>query len=416
MTMISSEDTGAGRRRLFRKVSWQSTSVLHTAGSLALAAQYGHMNLPGLTSAGSQELSSAALTACVVDELYADGSEEWTDVLEAESSAPLILMPPSPTVSTATDSIDRQEQTFPPHPNPYPLHTSHFIGTYSAPNIAGYANSGALVAQTQSAGGHVGITSYPSQEVQHLNFSRSETIPPSNIEDFHVQSNPGLASDYIPPSQSYPSDFNVDHGEVRSYYIAAVEDLWAGGVPEINFNDFNATAYATSDPTVQSNYGHTDAGNVVVPNRTNIENVGNLSLNSDDLNEPLPNISKSVPNKTSHGILPFTSPEERNTGAYISSFTTRDGRPFFGCLWKGCRELSFWEHVKAHDHVYNHFLEKGYECSCGANFATELTARRHCRKQADINKYVCPGCAKTIARKDHIRAHQAKCKGKLRSD
>ncbi|KIJ50573.1 hypothetical protein M422DRAFT_245192 [Sphaerobolus stellatus SS14] len=242
---------------------------------------------------------------------------------------------PHPTSATITDSVDLQGQTLPPNPKPHPLHTSHFIGTYS-PIIEGYANSGALVAQTQSAGGHVGITSYPSQEVQHSNFSRSETIPPTNIEDFHVQSTPGLASGYIPPSQSYPSNFNVDHGELRSYHIAAGEDLWAGRVPQINVN-----AYAMSDPTVQSNDAHTDAGNVVVPNRTNIENVGNSSLNSDNLNEPLPNISKSVPNKTSHGILPFTSPEERNTEAYISSFTMRNGRPFFGCLWKGCRELSF---------------------------------------------------------------------------
>ncbi|KIJ47199.1 hypothetical protein M422DRAFT_249053 [Sphaerobolus stellatus SS14] len=318
---------------------------------------------------------------------------------------------PHLTSATITDSVDHQGQTFPPNPTPHPLHTSHFSGTFSAPIIEGDANSGALVAQTQSAGGHVGITSYPSQEVQHSNFSRSETIRPSNIEDFHVQSTPGLASDYIPPSQSYPSDFNVDHGELRSYYIAAGEDMWTEGVSAINVN-----AYAMSDPTVQSNDGHTDADNVIVPNGTPIENAGNSSFNSDNLNEPLPNMSKSVPNKTNHGILPFTSPEERNTEAYISSFTTRNGRPFFGCLWKRCRGLSFWEHAEARDHVYKHFLQKGYECSCGANFATELTARRHCRKQAAINKYVCPGCAKTIPRKDHIKAHQAKCKGKLRSD
>ncbi|KIJ50615.1 hypothetical protein M422DRAFT_245247 [Sphaerobolus stellatus SS14] len=317
---------------------------------------------------------------------------------------------PHPTSVTITDNVDHQGQTFPPNPNPHPLHTSHSIGNYSAPNIEGYANFGALVAQTQSAGGHVGITSYPSQEVQHSNFSRSETIPPSNIEDFHVQSTPGLASDYIPPSQSYPSHFNVDHGELPSY-IAAGEDLWAGGVPEINVN-----AYATSDPTVQSNDGHTDVGNVVVPNGTNIENAGNSSLTLVNLKESLPNISERVPNKESHGILPFTPPEERNTETYISSFTTRDGRPFFGCLWKGCGISSFWEHAKARNHVYNHFLKKGYECSCGVNFATEQTARKHCRKQAALNKYVCPGCAKTIARKDHIKVHQAKCKGKLRAD
>ncbi|KIJ50595.1 hypothetical protein M422DRAFT_245225 [Sphaerobolus stellatus SS14] len=336
---------------------------------------------------------------------------------------------PHPTSATITDNVDHQGQTSPPNPNPHRLHTSHFIGPQLAPNIEGYANSGALVAQTQSAGdtapddthilvsliqtriGHVGITSYPFQEVQHSNFWGSETIPPSNIEDFHVQSTPRLASDYIPPSQSYPSNFNVDHGELRSYYIATGEDSWAGGVPQINVN-----AYATSDPTVQSNDGHTDAGNVAVPNGTNIENVGNSSLTLVNLKESLPNISERVPNKESHGILPYTPPEERNTETYISSFTTRDGRPFFGCLWKGCRISSFWEHAKARNHVYNHFVKKGYECSCGVNFATEQTARKHCRKQAAINKYVCPGCAKTIARKDHIKAHQVKCKGKLRSD
>ncbi|KIJ50550.1 hypothetical protein M422DRAFT_245165 [Sphaerobolus stellatus SS14] len=293
---------------------------------------------------------------------------------------------PHPTSATITDSVDYQGQTSPPNPNPHRLHTSHFIGPHSAPNVEGYANSGALVAQTQGAGDHVGITSYPSQEVQHSNFWGSETIPPSNIEDFHVQSTRGLASDYSPPSQSYPSDFNVDHGELPSYYIATGEDSRAGGVPQINFN-----AYATSDPTVQSNDGHTDAGNVVVPNGTNIKKAGNSSLTSVNLKEPLPNIPKSVPNKKRHGILPFTPPEERNTEIYISNFTTTNGRPFFGCLWKGCRGSSFWEHAEARDHVYKHFLQKGYECSCGSNFATEQIARRHCCKQA--NTYECAGCS-----------------------
>ncbi|KIJ50564.1 hypothetical protein M422DRAFT_245180 [Sphaerobolus stellatus SS14] len=151
----------------------------------------------------------------------------------------------------------------------------------------------------------------------------------------------------------------ISAGPSSGYYLATWRNLrWAGGVPEINVNG----NHATSNLTVQSNDSHTDAVSVV-PSGTNIENAGNSSGNSANLQEPLPNISKSVPNKKRHGILPFTPPGQRNSETYISNFTTTNGRPFFGCLWKECRGLSFWEHAEARDHVYKRFLQKGYECS-----------------------------------------------------
>ncbi|KIJ52064.1 hypothetical protein M422DRAFT_243647 [Sphaerobolus stellatus SS14] len=211
----------------------------------------------------------------------------------------LIPVPPSP-------SVDHQWQTFPSNPNPHPPHTSHFTGM-------------ALVAQ--SAGGQVGITSYPSQEFQNSNFTRAECFvrpfrPPTSKTSMCNRPRYLHLIIFILRNHIF-HNFNVDHRDLRSHYIAAEGDLWAEGVPEINANAIGH--HATSDLAIKSNDDHTAAGSVVVPNGTNIDNAGNSSGNSANLQESLPNISKNVPNKKRHGILPFTPPEQRNTETYIST-------------------------------------------------------------------------------------------------
>ncbi|KIJ50697.1 hypothetical protein M422DRAFT_777032 [Sphaerobolus stellatus SS14] len=102
------------------------------------------------------------------------------------------------------------------------------------------------------------------------------------------------------------------------------------------------------------------------------------------LAEPQPSL------KIHHEILPFKCPEERNLENYIHIIPTNEGNPLFKCFWNGCPGITFWERAEINQHVHNHFIQKGYECVCGATFGSQMSARRHCREQGKKN--TCPGC------------------------
>ncbi|KIJ50695.1 hypothetical protein M422DRAFT_245341 [Sphaerobolus stellatus SS14] len=224
------------------------------------------------------------------------------------------------------------------------------------------------------------------------NFSQQRQIFPSSPDSLHKSS--FLGSDLEPTSSKAESGYEeyTDSGSIVTQGIG-------DHVSSHPFHDFPNSTFSRATN---------------VSNGTNIETVQNSSLNPSNLTESSPTILKMSPKKIRRAVLPFIPPEDRSAEAYMSTSTTTAGRVFFGCRWKACCGLSFWEHAEARNHIYNHFLQKGYECACGANFATELTARRHYRKQ--LNTYVCPGCAKAISRKDYLKTHQEKCKGKLRTD
>ncbi|KIJ50692.1 hypothetical protein M422DRAFT_245336 [Sphaerobolus stellatus SS14] len=297
------------------------------------------------------------------------------NAFEAGTNGPMEAVPIGPRPTVITNGFEDQWHNVPR--NPHPLYTSPFTGTYLPPTLSqvGYEETDSVVITQPwqaATGDYRGISDHPLQ--RHLtskaDILTDNTIASSTEGFFETQSGPsyiGIA-DGIPCSQLLILERAIVFQPEN--FVFTAEALNTGEVRDRNGNG-NHPSF--SDTSIGSNNGFPTADRVI-ESRTNLENSSSL-------------LNGSV-KKLEHVILPFMPPEARKTEAYINTFTTTFGRPFFGCRWKGCRGLTFWEHVEAHTHVYEHFLEKGYECACGANFSTELTAGRHCRNKGII--HVCP--------------------------
>ncbi|KIJ52067.1 hypothetical protein M422DRAFT_243651 [Sphaerobolus stellatus SS14] len=111
-----------------------------------------------------------------------------------------------------------------------------------------------------------------------------------------------------------------------------------------------------------------------------------------------------------HVILPSILPGNKDQEAYIATFT-KDGKPFFKCLWKRCKGTAFWERDEIHKHVKAHIIKITHECLCGSIFSNFQAAQKHCRNAKSTGN-ICPTCSKTYKRNDYFRVHSEKCKGK----
>ncbi|KIJ50570.1 hypothetical protein M422DRAFT_245189 [Sphaerobolus stellatus SS14] len=115
-------------------------------------------------------------------------------------------------------------------------------------------------------------------------------------------------------------------------------------------------------------------------------------------------------NPQEHVILPSILPGNKDPEAYIATFT-KDGKPFFKCLWKRCKGTAFWEQDEIHKHVKAHIIKMTHECLCGSIFSNFQAAQKHCRNAKSTGN-ICPTCSKTYKRNDYFRIHSEKCKGK----
>ncbi|KIJ50687.1 hypothetical protein M422DRAFT_245330 [Sphaerobolus stellatus SS14] len=160
-----------------------------------------------------------------------------------------------------------------------------------------------------------------------------------------------------------------------SYSVAASKALQTAEVSStINVNGHYSMS---SDTTMTSNNG-TGAGRTT-PKGTNIENVEGSSLIS--LVNSLPIKSGSNPNKFSHAILPFTPPEERKMGVYISTFVTAGEECSLAATGKDAADCPFGNTPKLM--IMSTTISSAKATNAGANFSTDLTAHVSPREQND---------------------------------